>query len=270
MKEEISLGELIVISLKFIKKNFIILVASLIIGGVIGYIKESRVVPKHSSEAVICSDLLEGNLLKEIISDFETATSRGNYSYLAKALSISIDSARKISNISIEVFKPEINYRTDVDLTHSKLHHCIKITCTSFSSNLFEVVEHELLKTFTNHEETKYIVEERKTNYIKNIEKINEDLVFLKNQRIKLYAQLDNGNSKIDINQFDSEGQFIAGYMKIAVLKELVLRTKAAVLMKPFNKMTIATYSKSKGIILMALVFILIAFLIAIYREIKI
>ena len=102
-----------------------------------------------------------------------------------------------------------------------------------------------------------------------NIEQIKNDILFLSEQRVKTYDKLQQGNSNIDINQFDNEGQFIFAYEKISVLEELYLRTKAAVLMKPFNKMTIAIHSKTKGIAVMAILFLGIAFAIAVFKEIK-
>lgn len=269
MKEEISLGELIVLTFKFIKKNFILFGVALIIGIGVGYFKENRVIPKHTSKAVYCSDLLEGNRLQEIISDFETSVAEGNYSFLAKALNISVVSARQIANISIEVIEPEINYRTDLDLTHSKLHHCIWVTCNSSSPSIYQTLEEKILQTFENHSEVKQIVEQRKRGYKENIEQIKNDILFLSEQRVKTYDKLQQGNSNIDINQFDNEGQFIFAYEKISVLEELYLRTKAAVLMKPFNKMTIAIHSKTKGIAVMAILFLGIAFAIAVFKEIK-
>jgi|GEM_PF-6329788 hypothetical protein len=270
MKEEISLGELIVLGLKFIKKNSILFGVALLIGIGIGYFKEKRLIPTHTSEAVICSDLLEGKRLKEIISDFGTSVSQGNYSFLAKALDISIDSASQIKNITIEVIEPEINYRTDVDLTHSKLHHCIKVTCKSTSLPIYQTLEEKTLQTFENHPEVKQIVDQRKSGYKENIEQIKNDIIFLNEQRVKTYNKLLQGNSNIDINQFDNEGQFIFAYEKITVLEELYLRTKAAVLLKPFNKMTVAKHSKTKGIAVMAIMFLGIAFAIALFREIKV
>ena len=269
MKEEISLGELIVILLKFVKKNFILFIIAGVIGSGIGYFKESRVIPKHSSEAIFCSDLLEANRLLEIISDFETASKTGNYKFLSNKLNISIDSAAKISGINVEIIEPEINYRTDVDLTKSKLHQCIKVTCYATNPNVFGVVEEELLEMFNNHPETKQIVDHRIDGYRRNLKRINSDIEFLSEQRIKTYDQFQSGKSKIDINQFDNESQFIYAYDKIVEIEELINRTKAAVLMKPFNTMTVASHSKTKGMIVMAMLFLVIAGVIAVFREIK-
>jgi len=270
MKEEISLGELIVILLKFAKKNFLLFTIAAIIGAGIGYFRESTVVPKHKSEAVYCSDLLEANRLLEIVSDFETATKTGNYKFLAEKLDIAEDSARKISSIAVEVIEPEIHYRTDVDLTKSKLHQCIKVTCSAYDPDIFEIIGTKILAVFTNHEPTKQIVQNRIEGYKRNLKKIKDDVSFLTEQRILTYKQLQAGNSKIDINQFDNESQFIYAYEKIVEIEELVNRTKAAVLMKPFNTTTTAKHSKTKGIAVMAILFLGIAFAIAVFREIKV
>ncbi len=269
MKEEISLGELIVILLKFLKKNILLFFLAGIIGAVIGYFKESRVVPKHKSEAVICSDILDASRLKDIVSDLESATKNRNLAYLAETLNIPADSAAKISSIKIELIESETNYRSDVDMTKIKTHQCIKLICTVGTPRVLSAIEQTALSLLEGHSEVSSIIKHRKSVYQKNIEKIKDDIEFLSEQRKKTYQQLQSGNNKIDINQFDNESQFIYAYEKLGDLQELYMRTKAAVLIKPFIKNTVARHSKTKGIAMMAIVFLALAFAVGVFREIK-
>ncbi|MAZ36465.1 MAG: hypothetical protein CL842_03320 [Crocinitomicaceae bacterium] len=268
MKEEISLGELIVICLRFTKKNIFLFVIAAAIGVAIGYFKESKVIPTHKSEAVICSDIIDGQRLQDIISDLESATKNGNYAYLSNALNISKDSASSISYFNIEVIESETPYRSDLDMTKIKTHQCIKVTCSAKAPGVFAAVENAILSILSNHSEVKSIVDFRKDSYSKNIKKIKEDIEYLSDQRRKVYDKLVNG-SGTDINQFDNQGQFIFAYQKITDLEELSLRTKAAVLMKPFNTSTVARHSKTKGITVMVILFLALAFAVAVFREIK-
>lgn len=269
MNDEISLGELFIAILKFIKRNIIAFSIALVVGLVLGYFKESRKMPLHKSEAVYCSDLLEARRLKEIVSDFETATIDQNFAFLAARLSIPEDSARMISSIKIELIESDIHYRTDVSLAQSKLHHCIKIICMTENAELFKKVERGILSAYTNHEDTKAIVDLRKSTYLRDIEKINNDLDFLREQRKKTYEAIQKGNTNIDINQFDNETNFVMAYEKMEELEELYLRTKAAVLMKPFNKMAMAKHSKTKGIAITIFLCLSAVGIVALFREIK-
>jgi hypothetical protein len=269
MNDEISLGELVILILRFLKKNIILLITFLIIGLILGYVKERQVAPKFKSEAIFCSDMIESERLSEIISDFETATINGNYKYISDVLGIPFDSASNLVGIKIEVIEPEKKSHSVSNFKSAIGYQCIKVTCISTSSMIFTDLENVLLNYLTNHKESKAIVDNRKSEYLKNIAKIEEDMVFLKNQRIKTFEKLLQSKESVDINQFDNEGQFIYAYEKISNLKELYLRSKVAVLLKPFNKMTVASHSKTKGIILTGLMFFSIAMLIAIYRGIK-
>lgn len=269
MKEEISLGELIVLALKFTKKNLPIFLIAIVIGIGVGYFKESRVIPKHKSEAVICSDILDGQRMQEIISEFETAAKTGNSIFLSEKLGITIDSAKTISSIEIERIESETTYRSDVDLTKIKTHQCIRITCTAVKPGVFNSLQNAILSLLSNHSETKSIVDHRKNAYVSNIEKIKKDINFISKQRELIYEKLQSGNSKIDINQFDNQGQFIIAYQKVTDLEELLLRTKAVILIKPFNTLTVASHSKTGGIIKTLLMFFFLSIVVAIFREIK-
>lgn len=270
MKEEISLGELIVLVLQFVKKYFILFAVAIGIGIGIGYYKQSKVIPKHNSEAVICSDIHDGQRLKEIISEFEIATRTGNIQFLSQKLGISADSAANIESIKVELIKPEIAYRTDVDLTKVKTHNCIKVKCTAKRPSIYTLVQETLMKEFNEHIASKAIVDQRRKGYTETINNIVKDIEFLSDQRVKMFKQLENSNSKIDINQFDTEGQFIQAYEKKAMFEELLIRTKAAVLMKEFNTLTKATHSKLGGIIKMIVICLALAFAVAVFREIKV
>ena len=269
MNDEISLGELVILILRFLKKNIILISTFLIIGVFLGYLKESQVAPKYKSEAIFCSDLIESERLSEIISDFEIATINGNYKYISKVLGIPIDSAANIVSIKVEIVEPEKKSPSINNLKSVISYQCIKVTCLASSSWIFADLENVLLDLITNHSESKAIVENRKSEYLKNISKIEEDMVFLKEQRIKTFEKLLQSKESVDINQYDNEGEFIYAYEKISTLKELYLRSKVVVLLKPFNKMTVATHSKTKGIILFAIMFFSIAILIAIFKGIK-
>tara|TARA_B100000795_G_scaffold149215_1_gene111757 strand:+ start:43868 stop:44680 length:813 start_codon:yes stop_codon:yes gene_type:complete len=269
MNEEISLGELIVSVLRFIKRNFLIMGIAIFIGGVLGYFKESTKTPTYKSEAVFCSDLLEANRLKELSSDFETAVRNNNYAFLSQKLSIPIDSVKQITGIKIEIIETEATYRNDVNLSRSKLHNCIRVICSVTNAQLFNSIENSILRNFKNHPESKEIVSQRKSGYKRDIEKISNDIVFLTEQRVKLFDKIQQGALKNDINQFDTESHFIFAYEKMSELEELFLRTKVAVLMKPFNAMTVATHSKTKGIIVTVIICLFIAVTIAVFREIK-
>lgn len=242
----------------------------LLIGASIGYIKQSQVIPKHQSEAVICSDILDGQRLSEIISDFQTATRTGNNSFIAEVLSISLDSASKISSIEIEFIEPETKYRTDVDLTKVNTHHCIKVFCSSKDKSIFTHLEKGIMNVFNNHPESKSIVDQRKKGYKETIDRIVKDINFLTEQREKMFNKLTEGNANVDINQFDNESSFIQAYEKKNMYEELYLRTKVATLIKPFNKHTIATHSKLGGIIKMVVICLALAFTVAVFREIKV
>lgn len=270
MKEEISLGELVVICLRFTKKYLLWFVIAAAIGIAFGYYQQSKVLPKHYSEAIICSDILDGQRLSEIITDFEEASKSNNLGFFAEKLGISKDSAANIGSIKIEFIKPEIIYRTDVDLTKVNTHHCIRVICSTKSTNMFSVLENSLIETYTNHSESKSIVDQRKKGYKETIDRIVKDIDFLTEQREKMFNKLTEGNANVDINQFDNESSFIQAYEKKNMYEELYLRTKVATLIKPFNKHTIATHSKLGGIIKMVVICLALAFAVAVFREIKV
>ncbi len=270
MKEEISLGELIIGLLRFFKKYFIWIAISVVFGFFIGYLNESNKPAKYVSETIICSDIVDAKRLKEIISDFENEVESRNMKYLSEIFGIPLDSAEKITRISVKIIESEKNYRSDLNLTYSKLNQCISVEAEITTPSMYGNIQHAIQSILENHSEIKQIVDQRKQGYQFTKESINLDILFLKEQRVKMYEHLTSNSGRIDINQFDSEAEFIQSYEKLNELDELIIRTKAFNLIKPFNKNVLSKKSKIKGIASSIFLCSFVMIVVLLYREIKV
>ena len=103
MKEDISLGELLLEILRFLRRNILILSVALVIGALLGSILENNRASRYESDLVLCSDLVENDRLKEILGELSRAVIDRNYDYLSQLSGMDASELSKLKSLDVKV-----------------------------------------------------------------------------------------------------------------------------------------------------------------------
>ncbi len=269
MNDEISLGELIIVSLKFIRKYIILLASLAILGGISGYIIDKNKNTVYRSNMILCSDLVNHQLLHKMLKDVVLATEQGNADFLSKALKLDNAICASISEIVIKQIDNEHKYDTKSDLSRNRFEECIVITCKVLDPKILPNIEKAITRLINSNQHLNSIVEIRKKNYTENRILVQADVELLRKEREMIYQNLKNGDSNIDIIQFDAQEDFIKGYDKIAEYNELLSRSLPSIVVKSFSEGSLPVNSKRTQIIKSLALGLFAGLIIALFKEIK-
>ena len=270
MNDEISLGELVVSILRFVKKYLILLSILFAAGAAVGFFQESRVPVFYTSNIVLCSDIIKRERAEEIIMDLKNAVVQGNDSYLANKLQISEQEASQISKVDIDKFENATAYGTRARIIENQFEECTNVSISVLDKTIFSKVESGILEIFSTHPVVTQILNSRRTNIQNSKKLVLEDIEYLRNQRKKFIESLDQRKGVTDVDQFVTEGELIYAYDKVTDYSELLDRLVPAYIMKSFSEVTSDPKNYVKKMILMGVVFSLFGIFFGIYREVKI
>ena len=269
MNDDISLGELIVVSLKFIRKYIILLATLAILGGIGGYVIDKNKNTVYRSNMILCSDLVNHQLLNKMLKDVVLATEQGNAEFLSTALKLDKSICSLISEVVIKQIDNEHKYDTKSDLSRNRFEECIVITCKVLDPKVLPDIEKAISRLINSNQHLSSIVEIRRKSYTENRILVQGDVELLRKEREMIYQNLKNGNSNIDIIQFDAQEDFIKGYDKIAEYNELLSRSLPSVVVKSFSEGALPINSTRTQIIKFLALGLFAGLLIALFKEIK-
>lgn len=186
--EEIDLFELLVRFMSVIKNNLVVIIASLIIGNLLGlaYYKFSPSV--FQSEMLISSDVLPESYAKSLADNLLKLIKEKNTQSLSSKLSITPEQASMIAGIEIKIDTPPDDMSPETPQIIF-----LNIGVKTIDNSIWPQLEKGILDYLENNEFAKVKVEQKRKFNNQIIEKINLELSDLE----KLKTQISQGGTNV-------------------------------------------------------------------------
>ncbi len=264
MKEDISLGELLLEILKFLRRNFIILILALVVGGVLGSLLESNRAPKYESELILCSDLVEHNRLKEILDEISRAVNEKNFAYLSELSGFQSEDLAQLKSLDVKVLVRAKDFKVPEEYMDNRINNCVRLSCSTEDPTLLPKLQELCLKTVADNNLVNKLYENKKSVLSTTSSRLEEDILLLRENR-KKYLASEGSEAASE----DTQNDLNEAYVLKTDIDERLGRLAEAYIAKPFNEQVTATAELAKQGLMYAFLFLGLAIAFAFFRELK-
>ncbi len=271
MSKEISFEQLFTSILRFVKKNFFIMLIAVLVGVGLGFVKSFTTPPLYETGMTVFSRLeneytfenektrfssfYSGEIVANKIKTLQTALDNSNYEYISKELGMSVDSVKLLKEIEVEFLYPIEGTRSE---KYVKEIDYFNVNVKFSDNSILPKLEKGFKKMVENDKFIKTKLEE------------------IKSMTRKMIADIDNEILEIDKAKNDLKGNkntLYFGNEKSLYAEKIDLIAKRMEFQKKLNQYTafsvmtgfVPSYSNKNGYFINSIVFGLLAFVFSIF-----
>jgi len=261
MKEDISLGELLLEILRFLRRNILILSVALVIGALLGSILENNRASRYESDLVLCSDLVENDRLKEILGELSRAVIDRNYDYLSQLSGMNASELSKLKSLDVKVIARAKDFEQYMD---NRINNCVQLTCSTEDPALLPTLEALCMKIVADNSLVSKLYENKMAVLSTASGRLEEDIQLLRESRKKYL-----NDATAEAPSEDTQGDLNEAYELKADYDQRLGRLVEAYVAKSFNDQVRATQEVAKQGVMFAFLFLGLAAAFAFFRELK-
>lgn len=178
-------------ALFILKKRIMILLITLVLGFILGFINFIKARPYYETHLTATSAIIPNIIISKITNNLDTIINADNVDILAGILKIKKTEASKIINISSkEVYKTDTSFKTIISLEH------IDFVIQTLDSSINPLVKEKLMTYLSNNEYIKRRFDLYKKEYFELISKIDQSR-FKLTKDSSMYVLRNFGNQKV-------------------------------------------------------------------------
>jgi len=261
VKEDISLGELLLEILRFLRRNILILSVALVIGALLGSILENNRASRYESDLVLCSDLVENDRLKEILGELSRAVIDRNYDYLSQLSGMDASELSKLKSLDVKVIARAKDFEQYMD---NRINNCVQLTCSTEDPALLPTLEALCMKIVADNSLVSKLYENKMAVLSTASGRLEEDIQLLRESRKKYL-----NDATAEAPSEDTQGDLNEAYELKADYDQRLGRLVEAYVAKSFNDQVRATQEVAKQGVMFAFLFLGLAAAFAFFRELK-